>query len=158
MKKLKLSPIAADGWKFKPGDFHVDAGAKINAVNLGGEFHTFTRVAKAHTLSATFAIKNGVAHNDDLKAQSSLLSLTGAGNFDIGHNGIDYQAKAILAAGGIAIPVKLSGALDSPASAASRRWRTWRSASGTARRSQPAATTTASASSTPTPTASTTRA
>jgi plastocyanin len=36
---------AADGWKFKPGAFHVDSGATINAVNTGGEFHTFTMVA-----------------------------------------------------------------------------------------------------------------
>ena len=65
-------------------------------------------------LSATFAVKNGVAHNDDLKVQSSLLRVGGAGNLDLGHNSIDYQAKAILAAGGIAIPVKLDGPLDSP--------------------------------------------
>jgi hypothetical protein len=38
----------------------------------------------------------------------------GAGNLDIGHNSIDYQAKATLVAGGITIPVKLDGALDSP--------------------------------------------
>jgi AsmA protein len=65
-------------------------------------------------MSASFAIKNGVAHNDDLKVQASTLRVGGAGNLDIGHNSIDYQAKATLAAGGITIPVKLSGALDSP--------------------------------------------
>ena len=78
-------------------------------------------------LSASFAIKNGVAHNDDLKAQSPFLRLGGAGNLDIGNNGIDYLAKATLAATtkgqggreagnvtGITIPVKLSGALDNP--------------------------------------------
>ncbi|MEK6243263.1 MAG: AsmA family protein [Pseudomonadota bacterium] len=64
-------------------------------------------------LSASFAIKNGVAHNSDLKAQSPFLRLGGAGNLDIGNNTIDYQAKAILFAG-ITIPVKLSGALDNP--------------------------------------------
>lgn len=35
---------SVDGWKFKPGEFHVDAGDTINAVNVGGEFHTFTAV------------------------------------------------------------------------------------------------------------------
>jgi len=64
-------------------------------------------------LSASFAIKNGIAHNDDLKAQAPLLRIGGAGNLDIGHNGIDYLAKATLA-GGVTVPVKLSGALDSP--------------------------------------------
>ena len=78
-------------------------------------------------LSASFAIKNGVARNDDLKAQSPFLRLGGAGNLDIGNNGIDYLAKATLAAttkgqggreignvAGVTIPVKLSGALDNP--------------------------------------------
>ena len=78
-------------------------------------------------LSASFAIKSGVARNDDLKAQSPFLRLGGAGNLDIGNNGIDYLAKATLAATtkgqggrdvanvtGVTIPVKLSGALDNP--------------------------------------------
>ncbi len=78
-------------------------------------------------LSASFAIKNGVARNDDLKAQSPFLRLGGAGNLDIGNNAIDYLAKATLAAttkgqggrdvsnvAGVTIPVKLSGRLDNP--------------------------------------------
>jgi len=64
-------------------------------------------------LSASFAIKNGVARNDDLKAQAPLLRIGGTGNLDIGNNGIDYLAKATLA-GGVTVPVKLSGALDNP--------------------------------------------
>jgi len=77
--------------------------------------------------SASFAIKNGVAHNDDLKVQSPFVRIGGAGNLDIGNNTIDYLAKATLAAtargqggrdvsqvAGVTIPVKLSGALDSP--------------------------------------------
>ncbi len=76
---------------------------------------------------ASFKIANGVAHNDDLKVQSPFLRIGGAGNLDIGNNGIDYLAKATLAAttkgqggrdvanvAGITIPVKLSGALDNP--------------------------------------------
>jgi AsmA protein len=78
-------------------------------------------------LSASFKITNGVARNDDLKAMSPFLRLGGAGNLDIGNNGIDYLAKATLAATtkgqggrevgnvtGVTIPVKLSGALDNP--------------------------------------------
>jgi len=78
-------------------------------------------------MSASFKIAKGVAHNDDLKAQSPFLRLGGAGNMDIGNNGIDYVAKATLAAttkgqggrevgnvAGVTIPVKLSGALDNP--------------------------------------------
>jgi AsmA protein len=78
-------------------------------------------------LSASFAIKNGVAHNDDLKAQSPFLRLGGAGNIDIGNSTLDYTAKATLVASakgqggrsagnvaGVTVPVRLSGALDSP--------------------------------------------
>jgi hypothetical protein len=43
-----------------------------------------------------------------------LLRIGGAGSLDIGNNGIDYLAKATLSAGGVTIPVKLSGALDNP--------------------------------------------
>ncbi|MFY9315057.1 MAG: AsmA family protein [Burkholderiales bacterium] len=76
---------------------------------------------------ATFNIKNGVARNDDLKVQSPFLRIGGAGNLDIGNNGIDYLAKATLAATsrgqggrdaqnvtGVTVPVKLYGALDNP--------------------------------------------
>lgn len=78
-------------------------------------------------MSASFAIKNGVARNDDLKAASPFVRLGGAGNLDIGNNTIDYLAKATLAATtkgqggrdvkdltGVTIPVKLTGALDKP--------------------------------------------
>jgi len=76
---------------------------------------------------ASFAIKNGVAHNDDLKVQSPFLRIGGTGNLDIGNNTIDYLAKATLAAtskgqggrdvsqvSGVTVPIKLSGALDNP--------------------------------------------
>jgi AsmA protein len=78
-------------------------------------------------MSASFNIKNGVARNDDLTAQSPFLRLGGAGNIDIGNHTIDYTAKATLVAtskgqggravgdvAGVTIPVKLSGALDNP--------------------------------------------
>jgi AsmA protein len=76
-------------------------------------------------LSASFAIKNGVAHNDDLKAASPFLRLSGAGDIDIGNSTLDYTAKATLAAtgkgqggaanvAGITLPVKLSGTFDKP--------------------------------------------
>jgi AsmA protein len=77
--------------------------------------------------SASFKIARGVAHNDDLKAASPFLRLSGAGNLDIGNNTIDYLANAKLSATmkgqggrdasqltGVNIPVKLTGALDNP--------------------------------------------
>ncbi|MBS0337024.1 MAG: AsmA family protein [Proteobacteria bacterium] len=76
-------------------------------------------------MSASFSIRNGIAHNDDLKAASPFLRLSGAGNIDIGNSTLDYTAKATLAAtgkgqggaanvAGITVPVKLSGTFDRP--------------------------------------------
>ena len=78
-------------------------------------------------LSATFVIKNGVAHNDDLTAKAPLFRLSGAGDANIGANTIDYLIKASVVASstgqggkdladlnGATIPVKIGGALDDP--------------------------------------------
>ena len=73
-------------------------------------------------LKASFAIKNGIAHNSDLSLKSPLLRLGGQGDINIGADSVDYLAKATLvstAAGqggkdaselkGITIPVHISG-------------------------------------------------
>jgi AsmA protein len=78
-------------------------------------------------LTATFVIRNGVAHNDDLSAKSPLLRLAGAGDIDIGANSIDYLIKASVVASsggqggkdlaelrGVTVPVKVTGPLDAP--------------------------------------------
>lgn len=69
-------------------------------------------------LSASFVIKNGVAHNDDLAGKTPLLRLSGAGNVDVGGGTIDYLAKASAASStgqaDTELPVKISGPLDSP--------------------------------------------
>jgi AsmA protein len=78
-------------------------------------------------LTASFVIKNGVAHNDDLSAKSPLVRLSGAGDVDIGRGSIDYLAKASVVASstgqggkdagdlsGITIPVKIDGSLEAP--------------------------------------------
>ncbi|ADE10667.1 AsmA family protein [Sideroxydans lithotrophicus] len=65
---------------------------------------------------ATFKIRNGVAHNDDLAVKSTVLRVTGKGDIDIGHDNLDYNAKAIFAKteqGKTAtLPVNVSGAFD----------------------------------------------
>jgi len=78
-------------------------------------------------LEASFVIKNGVAHNDDLSAKSPLLRLAGSGDIDIGANSIDYLVKASVVASsggqggkelaelrGVTVPVKITGPLDAP--------------------------------------------
>ena len=76
-------------------------------------------------LSATFTIKNGVAHNDDLDLKSPLLRIGGVGDIDIGRSTISYVVKASVVAtskgqggkeldelAGLTVPVKLSGSFD----------------------------------------------
>jgi len=71
-------------------------------------------------LKATFKVKNGVAHNDDLSLQSPLLRVLGSGDINIGNDSIDYLAKATLAkplegrgslakVSGITVPVRVKG-------------------------------------------------
>ena len=86
----------------------------------GGEKTDFSE------LTASFVIKNGVAHNEDLKAASPLLRLAGAGDIDIGEGRMDYTAKASIVAtstgqggkdlaqvAGVTVPVKVTGPFDS---------------------------------------------
>jgi AsmA protein len=76
-------------------------------------------------LSASFTIKNGVAHNEDLDVKAPLFRIAGAGDIDIGKSTINYVAKASVVASaqgqggrdleqlaGVTIPVRLSGPLD----------------------------------------------
>lgn len=77
-------------------------------------------------LKASFAIKNGIAHNSDLSLKSPLLRLGGEGDINIGASSMDYLARATLvatAAGqggkslsdlkGITVPVRISGPFTS---------------------------------------------
>jgi AsmA protein len=76
-------------------------------------------------LTGSFAIKNGVAHNEDLQAKSPLVRLAGAGDINIGEGTMDYTLKASLVATstgqggkdvadvrGITAPVRITGAFD----------------------------------------------
>jgi AsmA protein len=78
-------------------------------------------------LGASFVIRNGVAHNEDLSAKSPLLRLAGSGDIDIGANSIDYLIRASVVASsggqggkelaelrGVTVPVKVTGPLDAP--------------------------------------------
>ena len=85
----------------------------------GGQKTDFTE------LTASFAIKNGVAHNDDLKGASPLLRIAGAGDIDIGESRMNYLVKATVVAtstgqggkdaaqvAGLTVPVKVTGPFD----------------------------------------------
>ncbi len=76
---------------------------------------------------ATFNIKNGVAHNDDLSMKAPLFRIAGSGDIDIANETINYLAKPTIVkslagqggAGldelsGLTIPVKLTGTFAQP--------------------------------------------
>jgi AsmA protein len=78
-------------------------------------------------LQASFVIRNGVAHNEDLSAKSPLMRLAGSGDIDIGAGSIDYLAKVSVVQSssgqggkdlgelrGVTVPVKITGPLDAP--------------------------------------------
>ena len=73
-------------------------------------------------LTATFAIKNGVAHNDDLMLKSPFIRVTGAGKVDVGADAVDYVVKTSVVGTttgqggkelselkGLTIPVRVAG-------------------------------------------------
>ena len=73
-------------------------------------------------LGASFRIKDGVAHNDDLSAKTPLLRLGGAGDIFIAEDRLDYTVKATVVPTlqgqggpeleqlrGLTLPVRLSG-------------------------------------------------
>ena len=75
--------------------------------------------------AASFTIKNGVAHNEDLDVKSPLVRITGRGDIDIGNSRIDYVTKAAVVATtqgqggadlaelrGLTVPVHLTGPFD----------------------------------------------
>jgi AsmA protein len=76
-------------------------------------------------LTASFVIKNGVAHNEDLDAKAPLFRLGGKGDINIPAGSLDYVAKAAVVAttkgqggaerdrlAGLTVPVRLSGPFD----------------------------------------------
>ncbi len=78
-------------------------------------------------MTASFVIRNGVAHNDDLQGKAPLLRLTGGGDVDIGNSTVSYTARAAVVAtskgqggrdlsslAGVTVPVRITGALAKP--------------------------------------------
>ncbi len=76
-------------------------------------------------MSASFVIKNGVAHNEDLDVKAPLFRIAGKGDIDIGNSSLDYTTKATVVGttkgqggaeleslSGLTVPVHLSGSFD----------------------------------------------
>jgi AsmA protein len=101
----------------------------INLTKLVQGIQKLSKDTKAQTLGvdksektefsefkANFKVRNGVAHNDDLAVKSTVLRISGNGDVDIGHDSLNYNAKAALAKtehGKTAtLPVNVSGSFD----------------------------------------------
>jgi AsmA protein len=76
---------------------------------------------------ASFNIKNGVAHNEDLSMKAPLFRITGNGDIDIANESLNYTAKPTIVnslkgqggkdlddLNGLTVPVKLSGTFTKP--------------------------------------------
>jgi AsmA protein len=76
-------------------------------------------------MSASFVIKNGVAHNEDLDMKAPLFRIAGKGDINIGNSSLDYTTKATIVGttqgqggadlnelSGVTVPVHLSGPFD----------------------------------------------
>lgn len=75
--------------------------------------------------SASFDIKNGVAHNEDLSLKSPLIRVGGAGDVNIGEDSVNYVVKASIVGSlagqggkelgelkGLTVPVRVAGPYD----------------------------------------------
>lgn len=78
-------------------------------------------------MTASFAVRNGIAHNEDLSAKSPLLRLGGAGDINIPDQTLNYLAKATVVATsrgqggagleqlkGITVPLRITGSFEEP--------------------------------------------
>jgi AsmA protein len=109
----------------------IDIASAIRTAQskLGGGTQTQAASAGEKTdfteLKASFRIKNGIAHNDDLSAKSPLLRLGGSGDINIGADSMDYVARATIVGTlegqggkelsqlkGVTVPVRIAGPFD----------------------------------------------
>ena len=80
-----------------------------------------------YELTATFGIRNGVAHNSDLSMKSPLLRVGGEGDVNVGEDTLNYLVKASIVGTtqgqggrdvndlkGLTVPVRVSGPLAAP--------------------------------------------
>ena len=111
IKGMNLAELARRARSLRSGQFESSA-AKTEKTDFS-------------ELNASFAIKNGVAHNEDFTAKSPFIRVAGAGDVDIGAGTLDYRVKASIVATstgqegkaladvrGITFPVRLTGPFD----------------------------------------------
>lgn len=116
IKGINLAEIIQKGRNLVGSSQSAAAGQSANDTSRRTDFTE---------LSASFVIKNGVAHNEDLDAKAPLFRLGGKGDINIAASSLDYVAKASVVAtskgqggaerdrlAGLTVPVRLSGPFD----------------------------------------------
>jgi len=104
--------------------------SKVNILKTKDASADITKKTDFSELTATFSIKNGVAHNEDLAMKAPILRLAkgdSRGDIDIANESINYLAKPTIVKSlkgqggadlddlsGITIPLKISGTFASP--------------------------------------------
>jgi AsmA protein len=108
---------------------NIASALRTAQAKLGGGTQTQSASATEQTdfseLKASFNIRKGVAHNEDLAAKSPLLRLGGNGDINIGAGAMDYVAKATVVGTlegqggrelsqlkGVTVPVRISGPFE----------------------------------------------
>lgn len=107
-----------------------DLKSKVNFLGKKDASADKTKKTNFSELTATFDIKNGVAHNEDLAMKAPILRLAkgdSRGDIDIGNEKINYLAKPTIVKSlkgqggaeldelaGIAIPLKITGTFADP--------------------------------------------
>jgi uncharacterized protein involved in outer membrane biogenesis len=107
-----------------------DLKSKVNILGKKDANADKTKKTDFSELTATFNIKNGVAHNEDLAMKAPVLRLAkgdSRGDIDIGNEKINYVAKPTIVKSlkgqggadldelsGIAIPIKITGTFSDP--------------------------------------------
>lgn len=114
-------------------------GLRANLARLTGDAvpADVRRSTRFSTLQASFNVKDGVAHSNDLQVSAPFVSLGGEGKIDIGQGKVDYRLLATVLGKsgipeldglqGISIPIAISGDITAPgykvdASAVRARW------------------------------------
>ena len=100
---------------------------KLNIMKQNSTASDKTQKTDFSEMIATFTIKNGVAHNEDLSIKAPLFRIGGNGDIDIGNETLNYTAKPTIVnslkgqggsdlsmMNGLTIPIKVTGAFGKP--------------------------------------------
>lgn len=100
---------------------------KLNIMKQSSTTSDKTQKTDFSEMVASFTIKNGVAHNEDLNIKAPLFRISGNGDIDIGNETLNYSARPTIVnslkgqggsdlslMNGLTIPIKVTGTFAKP--------------------------------------------